>query len=60
MNLNRNVMNQLVFMDRTLFITIKSENPRPSNKKFTLKNRERGTEKKRRCGGKKVMTCAYT
>lgn len=32
MNLNRNVMNQLVFMDRTLFITIKSENPRPSNK----------------------------
>jgi len=33
-------MNQLVFMDRTLFITIKSEKPRPSNKKCTLKNRE--------------------
>lgn len=32
MNLNRNVMNQLVFMDRTLFITIKSEKPRPAIK----------------------------
>jgi len=33
-------MNQLVFMDRTLFITIKSEKPRLGNKKYTLKNRE--------------------
>lgn len=43
-------MNQLVFMDRTLFITIKSENSRPSNKKkkCTSKNAEKG---------EKVMTC---
>jgi len=54
MNLNRNVMNQLVFMDRTLFITIKSEKPRPGNKKCTLKN------KAGKRGRKKVMTCAYT
>jgi len=48
-------MNQLVFMDRTLFITIKSEKTRPGNKKYTLKNRvSKGG------GRKKVMTCAYT
>lgn len=47
-------MNQLVFIDRTLFITIKSEKPRPGNKKCTLKNRAG------KRGRKKVMTCAYT
>jgi len=53
-------MNQLVFIDRTLFITIKSEKkPRPSNKKCTLKTaRTREREKEKR--SKKVMTCAYT
>lgn len=39
-------MNQLVFMDRTHFITIKSEKLRPSNKKCTLK-KKRGREGKK-------------
>lgn len=43
-------MNQLVFMDRTLFITIKSEKSWPSNKKkiYASKNAEKGGNKRKR------------